>query len=161
MARSAPHNVFVDHHPILAFATDTTRRPAGVFPGNAALQSLLAASNGPLLFPSGIDILLAGHNHLFEAVGLTTGQPPQLVSGNGGGWLDEPLPHPLPPDATPARGAVVGTITSTATFGFLTLQRDAAASAVWYAEAWNQEGRLLTRCTLFERSTTCMPKELQ
>jgi predicted phosphodiesterase len=160
IARSAAHNLFVDHHPILGFATDSTRRPAGVFPGNAALQSVLAASNGPLLFPSGIDFLLAGHDHLFEAISFTTGQPPQLVSGNGGGWLDEPLPRPLPPGATPARGALVGAITSTATFGFLTLQRDAAPGTAWHAEAWNRDGRLLTRCALDERRTNCMPEEL-
>ena len=88
---------FVDHHPILGFATDTTRRPAGVYPGNAALQSVLAAGNGLPLLPAGIDALLSRHDHLFEAVSFATGQPPQFIAGNGGTRLDEPLPRPLPP----------------------------------------------------------------
>ena len=161
IARGAAHNFFVDHHPILGFATDSSRRPAGVYPGNAALQSVLVASNGPLLFPSGIDALIAGHDHLFEAVSFASGQPPQLISGNGGAWLDEPLPRPLPPGATPAPGAVVSAITSAATFGFFTLQRDEATTAAWHVEAWNRDGRLLTRCALFERRIACTPEEQQ
>jgi hypothetical protein len=162
LSRGAAHNFLVDHHPILGFATDSTRRPAGVYPGNAALQSVLSASNGPLLFPPGIDALLAGHNHLFEAVSFATGQPVQFISGNGGSRLDEPLPHPLPPDAMPARDAVVATLGSSATFGFLTLQRDTGtAAASWRIEAWDRDGRLLTRCVLFERRTTCVTEDPQ
>jgi hypothetical protein len=161
LTHGAAHNFFVDHHPILGFATDSSRRPAGVYPGNAALQSVLAASQGPLLFPPGVDALLSGHNHLFEAVSFATGQPPQFVSGNGGTWLDEPLPHPLPPNATPAPEAVVATIISAARFGFLTFQRDAGPAASWRVEAWDRDGRLMTRCALVERRTSCLPEELQ
>jgi hypothetical protein len=161
LSRGAAHNIFVDHHPILGFATDTTRRPAGVYPGNAALQSVLAAGNGPLLFPDSIDALLSGHNHLFEAVSFATGQPPQFIAGNSGTWLDEPLPRPLPPGAAPARDAIVATISSSATFGFVTLQRDPDSAASWQVEAWDRDGRLLTRCALFERRTTCVPEDLQ
>lgn len=160
LTQAAAHNFFVDHHPILGFATDSTQHPAGVYPGNAALLSVLAVSDGPLLFPSRIDALLAGHNHLFEAVGFATGQPPQFIAGNGGAWLDQPLPRPLPPGATPARDAVVATMTSTTTFGFVTLQRDGTAVA-WRVEAWDRDGRLLTRCALVERKTTCVPEVLQ
>jgi hypothetical protein len=160
LARGAAHNFFVDHHPILGLATDTTKRPAGVYPGNAALQSVLAASNGPLLFPPGIDALLSGHNHLFEAVSFATGQPPQFISGNGGTWLDQPLPRPLSPDARPAADAVIATVTASSTFGFLTLQRDPVAVASWRVEAWDRDGRLLTRCALLERRTTCVPEDL-
>jgi hypothetical protein len=160
LARGAAHNFFVDHHPILGLATDTTKRPAGVYPGNAALQSVLVASNGPLLFPPGIDALLSGHNHLFEAVSFATGQPPQFISGNGGTWLDEPLPRPLSPDARPAADAVIATVTASSTFGFLTLQRDPVAVASWRVEAWDRDGRLLTRCALLERRTTCVPEDL-
>ena len=122
---------------------------------------MLAAGNGPLLFPAGIDALLSGHDHLFEAVSFATGQPPQIIAGNGGTWLDEPLPRPLPPGATPARDAIVATISSSATFGFVTLQRDPGAAASWQVEAWDRDGRLLTRCALFERRTTCVPEDMQ
>jgi len=52
LARGAAHNFFIDHHPILGFATDTGKRPAGVYPGNAALQSVLTARTGRRCFPS-------------------------------------------------------------------------------------------------------------
>ena len=159
-AHGAAHNFFVDHHPILGFAADTSR-PHGVYPGNAALQSVLPPRNGAQLFPAGIDALLAGHNHLFEAVDFATGQPPQFISGNGGTQLDEPLPRPLPPDASVARGAVVAKITSAATFGFIILLRDAGTAAPWRVEARDRDGRLLTRCLLHERRTTCIPEDLQ
>ena len=159
--RGAAHNFLVDHHPILGFATDSTRRPAGVYPGNAALQSVLGAGSSRQWFPPGVDALLAGHNHVFEAVAFATGQPPQLISGNGGTLVDEPLPRPLPPDAAAAPGAVVATITSTTTFGFMMLQRDAATAAPWQIEERDSHGRVLTRCTLRSRRTTCVPEEIQ
>jgi hypothetical protein len=158
LARGAAHNFFVDHHPILGFATDSSRQPAGVYPGNAALQSVLATSNGPLLFPADIDALLAGHNHLFEAVSFATAHPAQFISGNGGAWLDAPLP--LPPGAMPSRDAVVASITSTTTFGFFTLEREAGIDAAWRVQAWDRSGRLLTRCELHERKASCAPPEL-
>ncbi|HEY2862119.1 MAG TPA: metallophosphoesterase [Casimicrobiaceae bacterium] len=159
LARGTAHNFFVDHHPVLGFATDSSRRPAGVYPGNAALQAVLAASYGPALFPAGVDVLLSGHDHLFEAVSFTSGQPPQFISGNGGTHLDQPLPRPLPPGATPARDVLVATMTSTTAFGFLTLQREAGTAAPWQVDEWNADGRLSARCTLRERRMTCVPAE--
>jgi hypothetical protein len=34
-------------------------------------------------------------------------------------------------------------------------------AASWQVEAWDRDGRLLTRCALFERRTTCVPEDLQ
>ena len=159
LAQGAAHNFFVDHHPILGFATDISKQPVGVYPGNAALQSVLTASNGPVLFPAGIDALIAGHNHLFEAVSFATAHPPQLISGNGGAWTDDPLPRPLPAGAMPAPDAIVAAITSTTAFGFLTLEREAQEGA-WRVEAWDRAGRRMTRCELRERKNRCQPAEL-
>ncbi|MGH8799778.1 MAG: metallophosphoesterase, partial [Casimicrobiaceae bacterium] len=159
LARGAAHNFFVDHHPILGFATDSGRRAAAVYPGNAALQSVLVASQGPQLFPPDIDALVSGHNHLFEAVSFATAHPPQFIAGNAGTRLDDPLPRPLPPGATPARDAVVASITSATTFGFLTLERGRGAGAAWRVQAWDRNGRLLTRCELRERKAACAPAD--
>ncbi|HKW80012.1 MAG TPA: metallophosphoesterase [Casimicrobiaceae bacterium] len=158
LARGTAHNFFVDHHPILGFATDVSRQPPGVYPGNAALQSVLAAQNGLALFPSGIDATIAGHDHLFEAVGFTTAHPAQLIAGNGGTRLDQPLPRPLPPGATPARGAIVATVTSTTAFGFVTLER--TARAAWRIDAWDRRGHLMTSCQLDQRKIACRPQAL-
>ena len=48
------------------------------------------------LFPPSVKALLSGHVHLFEVVSFSTPQPAQFVSGNGGDWIDTPLPQPLP-----------------------------------------------------------------
>ncbi|MGH8850453.1 MAG: metallophosphoesterase [Casimicrobiaceae bacterium] len=160
LAQGSVHNFFVDHHPILGFATDGSSHPAGVYPGNAALQSVLAASNGVQLFPADIDALLAGHDHLFEVVSFASAHPPQFISGNGGTGLDAPLPRPMPPGATPAPGAVVASLTSAAAFGFLTLEREPGAEAAWRVRAWDRDGRLLTRCELRGRRASCAPAEL-
>ena len=51
-----------------------------------------------------VQALLAGHVHLFEVVSFSTPQPAQFVSGNGGDWIDTPLPSPLPAGTTPMPG---------------------------------------------------------
>jgi hypothetical protein len=52
-------------------------------------------------------------------------------------------------------------MTSAATFGFVILQRETGMAAAWRVEAWDRDGRLLTRCALIERKTTCVPEVLQ
>ena len=158
LARGTPHNFFVDHHPILGFATDVSRQPPGVYPGNAALQSVLAAQNGPMLFPIDIDATIAGHDHLFETVSFATTQPAQLIAGNGGTRADEPLPRPLPPGATPSRGAIVAAVTSTTASGFVTLER--TTGSIWRIVAWDRRGRPMTSCELEQRKIACRPQAL-
>src|SRR5262249_14158968 len=77
--RSGMHNVFMDHHPILGFAPDPRTQPAGVYPGNAPLQSVLMPLNGQALFPRYIDALLSGHFHLFEAASYSPCPPAPLI----------------------------------------------------------------------------------
>jgi hypothetical protein len=156
--RFGVHNLFMNHHPILAFAPNPRTQPTGVHPGNGSLPSVLRPMNGELLFPRGVDAVLAGHVHLFERVGFATPQPTQLVSGNGGAWADVPLPRALPPGATPAPGATIESIVSTNRYGYLTLERDAATSGVWRIEARDRQGRLFTTCALRDGKARCTPE---
>lgn len=158
--RSGMHNVFMVHHPILGFAPDPRTQPAGVYPGNGSLQSVLTPLNGQALFPNGIDALLSGHFHLFEAVSYSSNQPTQLISGNGGTWADVPLPRPLPSGATPSPGAKIQSIVSTNRSGFLVLEPNPDGGGAWRVEARDRRGDLLTVCALADRRTRCAPETL-
>jgi hypothetical protein len=155
------HNLFVDHHPILGFATDPTHPPDGVYPGNESLQSVLAAIGGQRLFPPNIDVLLSGHDHLFEVVSFESAHPVQLISGNGGAWADAPLPGSLTRGAAPAPGAIVDTIVSTNRYGFTIFEPAATTDGVWRVQARDRRGRLLTTCMLSGRQMRCTPSTLQ
>jgi hypothetical protein len=155
LLRDVAHNLFVSHHPILGFAPDTSRSAPAVYPGNEALQSVLAPINGPSLFPSNVQTLIAGHNHLFEMVSFVSSHPTQLISGNGGAWADAPLPSPLPPGASVAPGTVIETIASTSRYGFMVLEKDPDRNDLWRVEARDEYGQLMTVCILRDGKTKC------
>jgi hypothetical protein len=106
---------FLSHHPPLAFAANPSR-PLSPYPGNAGLLAVLRSLNGEAYFPPHVKLLVAGHNHVFEAVSFASGHPSQLVAGHGGDTLDEPLPSPLPPDLAPAPGTTIATLVSSNRF---------------------------------------------
>ena len=146
-----PNAFFMNHHPILAFAPNPAK-PDAPFPGNGALQSVLQALQPTVLFPPSVQALLAGHVHLFEVVSFSTPQPAQFVSGNGGDWIDTPLPSPLPAGTTPMPGAVIASLVATNRFGFMTMERDGAR---WRMVAHDARGAPMISCTLLERRATC------
>ncbi len=155
LSRDVAHNLFVSHYPILGFAPDTSRSVPAVYPGNEALQSVLAPINGPSLFPPNVQTLIAGHNHLFEMVSFVSSHPTQLISGNGGAWADAPLPSPLPPGASVAPGTVIETIASTSRYGFMVLEKDPHKSDLWRVEARDVYGQIMTICILRDGKTKC------
>ena len=134
--------------------------PTGLYPGNAALQSVLAALDGERLFPRNVEALISGHVHLFQSVSFATDHPAQFLSGNAGTWTDAPLPSPLPPGATPAPGAVVDNIVSTNRFGFLTIERRGGAGTGWQVIEHDRSGRTVTMCDVHEGKVKCVPMEL-
>jgi len=153
LSAQRPITFFMNHHPILAFAPNPAK-PDAPFQSNRALQSVLEALQPTVLFPPTVQALLAGHVHLFEVVSFATPQPAQFVSGNGGDWVDTPLPLPLPAGATPAPGALVASTVATNRFGFMTIER---AGAGWRMVARDARGAPMTTCTLFERRASCDP----
>jgi hypothetical protein len=153
LAARRPNTLFMNHHPILAFAPNPSR-PDAPYPGNGALQSVLQTLQPTVLFPPNVQALLAGHVHLFEMVSFSTPQPPQFVSGNAGDLVDEDLPSALPAGTTPAPGAVVAGIVATNRFGFMTMNRDGGRFTM---TANDVRGMPMTTCSLFERRATCDP----
>jgi hypothetical protein len=153
LATKTPYAFFMNHHPILAFAPKPAQ-PDAPYPGNGALQSVLAALQPTVLFPPNVQALLSGHVHLFEVVTFATPQPTQIVAGNGGDWIDTPLPLPLPPGTTPAPGTVVAGLVASNRFGFMTMER---VGARWRMIAHDVRGAPMMTCTLFERRASCTP----
>lgn len=148
-----PHAYFMSHHPVLAFASNPGN-PHAPFPGNAGLQSVLGNLYPGALFPPNVQVLLSGHNHMLETVNFASPHPPQIVSGNGGDWVDEPFPVPFPAGLEPAPGAVVAELVASNRFGFLIMDRQGAQ---WQLEARDVQGRKLTACTLGARQLRCAP----
>jgi hypothetical protein len=153
LAERRPNSFFMNHHPILAFAPNPGNPPKP-YPGNGALQSVLDKLQPAVLFPPGVQAVLAGHVHLFEAVSFSTPQPTQFVAGNGGDWIDEPLPLPLPSGTVPAPGTVIEGIVASNRFGFMIMERDGAR---WRMVAHDAQGAPMIACTLFERRASCAP----
>jgi len=91
---------------------------------------------------------------LFEVVSFSTPQPAQFVSGNGGDWIDTPLPQPLPPGVVPAPGTVMAGLAATNRFGFMTMERD---GALWRMVAHDARGTPLISCVLEGRQASCTP----
>lgn len=151
LGRRTPRAWFVSHHPVLGFASNPSK-PESPYPGNAGLQSVLHGLYADALFPANIEAVLSGHNHVLEIVNFTSPHPPQLITGNGGDWLDQPFPVPFPMSAVVAPGAVVGELVTTTRFGFMTMERDGAG---WRMQAWDVDGTPLTKCTLAARKIAC------
>jgi hypothetical protein len=128
------------------------------YPGNGALQSVLRPLYGDRLYPPTVQAAISGHIHLFEAVSFTTAQPTQLIAGTGGDWADVALPRPLPAGATPAQGAMIGSIVSSNQPGFTLMERE--DDGTWRVEARDAGGIIMTTCTLRETKLKCVPETL-
>ena len=144
LAAQAGFSIFVEHHPILGFAPQRGKNGvAMVNPGDAAMQSVLQDIHPQRLFDPSVQLLLAGHIHLFEALTFSTDQPIQIVTGNGGSSPDIDLPAHLDAGATPFAPAAVEHFNSTSRSGFSTLERATVDSKEWTLKSWDQYGVLM------------------
>ena len=147
--RAGVTSFFAAHHPLLAFVPQSGTPP---LPGNAALLSVARTLFGTQYFPAGVALALHGHIHDFQAIGFASGQPPALVAGIGGVYLDVELPDPFPAALSPAPDATVATIAHSARFGFVVLERQAKG---YRLTAYTRDGRTMTRCALADRRLDC------
>ncbi|BBB70141.1 phosphatase [Undibacterium sp. YM2] len=156
LAESADFNIFIDHHPVLAFAAERKKDgPLNIFPGNLAMQDIMQTLNTTRLFPSKVQATLSGHVHLFEALTFSTDHPVQFVSGNGGSSLDTPLPVPLAANSTPYTEAKLDYFSNSNEVGFMTMEREQQS---WKVQAWNKQGKLITECRMQGNKTECSNK---
>ena len=156
LARLAPYNIMVEHHPILGVAAhkDKTTGLPRLDPGNLGLQSVFSGQT-PWLFPPSIKMLLAGHVHVWEQLSFSSPQPTQFVAGFSG--TDEdivPLPRILPDSVYVAPGASVERFSSWVDgFGFMTMVRTGPES--WDIEVHDVNGKVVNRCKASGRQSSC------
>lgn len=141
------------HYPILGIAADEDGD--GKIKGESkAVQSVFAAQNGPLV-PPGIDVLLAGHIHMWEQIDFASDHPSQFITGFSGTQEDAgKLPAHLPEGAAVAPDAIVRHFASWQDgFGWMTLERRNARR--WDATVYAASGQILNRCRISGRHSTC------
>jgi Calcineurin-like phosphoesterase len=114
---------------------------------NATLQAASAKT-----LASGIQLVLSGHIHFFQALSFGNGWPPQLIVGNSGTALIPGLGAPL--EGMALAGTHVAHGMTIDRFGFLTLER---AATEWTAIARDVQGQRMTSCRLAAASATCLP----
>jgi len=151
LSRQRPHNLFLNHHPVLGFAGSASGAPKS---GNGGLMSVMSAQYPQRLYADGIDLVLNGHVHLFEAIGFASAHPSTLVLGNSGSQMEGHLDDAKARAAQPAPGAVVQTFVTQSGFGFATLDREAAE---WRLTEWSVGGVPLVSCSLVGARLRCPP----
>ena len=155
LAAGAPHSILVNHHPILGFAMrEGEAGPPTLAAANGGLQSVFGALS-PRYLPQGVDLTLAGHIHVWEAVSFTSDQPGQIIAGFSGTLEDiVPIPATPPADATPAKGAVVKALSSWVDgFGFMTMER--RGDDAWDVQVRDATGAVVNTCRIWNRDISC------
>ena len=153
-SRRARFTFMATHKPILGFGANEKDGKVELFGGTPGIGSVFAAQN-PDLLPAGVDVLLAGHIHLWEQVSFSSSHPSQFIAGFSGTQEDiVPLPAKLPPGVTPAAGAVVDHFSSWIDgFGYMTLQR--LGPQTWAVTVWNLAGKPVNHCRIEGRRSSC------
>jgi hypothetical protein len=138
--------LFLTHRPIWGFGHDGVQDGMEVlFEDNVTLQ---AASDSVL--PPGVRAVLSGHIHLLELLSFDGPRPPQLIIGNSGVAMDDPITTPLP--GLTIAGATVRDGLTYVEFGFTTLERDVGG---WRVVTRDRNGAPLTECFLSRDGLAC------
>jgi hypothetical protein len=149
LARAKPHSIFVNHHPALAFGGSASGKAK---PGTQGLISVLAAHDPVRLYPPGIDLVVNGHVHMFQALDFSSGQPAVLLTGNGGSDMEGHVNPESAFQTTVAPGAVLSHFETQPGYGFATLD---LATDAWELTEWSPTGELLRRCAIDAQRLRC------
>ena len=149
LARQRPHSIFVNHHPALAFGGSAS---GAAKPGTQGLISVLAAHDPSRLYPPGVDLVVNGHVHMFQALDFSSGQPPVLLTGNGGSAMEGHVDPASAFKTTVAPGAVLSHFETQPSFGFATID---LLKKGWELREWSSTGDLLRRCAIDAQRLRC------
>jgi hypothetical protein len=138
------HAWLVDHHPFWAIRMEPDL-PGFVF----NTPSLKAAWER--VRPQGINLVVSGHTHLFEMLNLTEDRPAQLVAGDGGSMLHNPLPMKL--EGIQVAGAAIASGESVHEFGYTVLTKTAEG---WDVAVRDPKGETLATCTVRGFRSACV-----
>jgi hypothetical protein len=132
---------FVLHHPLWGIG----QFEGALFKIN---QTIEAATENTL--PSGINLVLSGHIHIFEELKFEGGRSPQMLVGNSGTLLDMPVTIPL--DGEEIGGGVVDRGIAYDRFGFVVMDRIGDA---WSISVKDVNGKEILTCELEGNTITC------
>jgi hypothetical protein len=138
----------VTHKPIWVPVREsrTNQLDSPLFFFNRTLQK---ASGNRL--PDGIDAVLAGHLHWFQAMGFDHGRAAQFVVGNGGSLrYHPPLDDPTGVDVLGAR--IVSGV-ARGFFGFFAMTEESRGR--WSGVAYDVSGKEIARCLLKGKELSC------
>ena len=143
---AGPRAFFVTHRPMWVIGNSGDQNgQEQLFTGNPTLQ---AASGNQL--PPTVEMVLAGHVHLFEGLGFDQPRAPQLVIGNGGTQLSPAVTTPLA--GLEVGGATVAVGETRHDFGFAILDADAGG---WAMSLRDVAGKTTLGCRIDDRTLAC------
>ena len=133
----------VSHHPFWGFTADKHGGKAV-----SLVESLQAAWEKAA--PTGFNLIVSGHVHLFEYVSTDHGRPSQLVAGDGGTALGVPVE--ISTKESKIRGATVVASRTLPQYGYTLLTHSGDS---WKLELKNQKQEVMVTCTLPGSSANC------
>jgi predicted phosphodiesterase len=140
----------VTHRPIWGFTNSKDKsgnRKLGI--RNMTLQAALAPSGVP---PQGIDLVLSGHIHLWEALSFADGRSPQFVLGDGSTELAHKITEDL--EGQPIGGTTVAAAATEHRFGY-TIFEPSKKGKHWDATFFDTTGKAKLACKVEPTKATC------
>ena len=143
------------HKPIWGFTYSknkkTGERELGI--RNMTLQDALKDKSWKNKPPAGIELVLSGHIHLWEALSFEDGRSPQFVLGAGGTELAHKLPKDKHLRGHRIGGTRIAAITSDDDFGYtLFVPKDGGQ---WDATFYDTTGQPKIACTVTASEIDC------
>jgi hypothetical protein len=141
------HAWLVDHHPFWGL------KPADKGKGVKALSAPLEAA-WKQVKPSGIEMVLSGHIHMFAVIPFDSGRPMQVVSGDGGTALSAPIPASV--DGTVIQGTAVHGSQTRIDFGYTWLRKSPTPSSdAWDLTLRSTAGAAVVHCAIANGTAAC------
>jgi hypothetical protein len=150
LAASAPHSIFVSHHPVLGLAPGPNAVPKHSVQG---LASVMRGLHPGTRFLPGFELALHGHVHLFEALSFEEQLPATIVVGNSSSATEGALPTALQDRHMPYPDTTIKHYASRSGFGFAVLEREEGGG--WRLDEFDANGRLILTCPLKGRELSC------
>jgi len=133
----------VDHHPFWGVRAAAPNQPP--LPQTVVLQQAWDKAS-----PKGIEMVLSGHTHLFEVLSYGHQRPLQIVAGDGGTKLADPVPAQV--NGMDIHGVMVAASENRRTFGYTLLTKRGAA---WEMRLTDLDEQALVTCYIGRREAHC------
>jgi predicted phosphodiesterase len=139
------HAWLVDHHPFWLFVP--SNRGGAPVATNATLQDAWQRAA-----PSGFDLVVSGHVHLFQVLNFDGTRPPQIVAGNSGTLLSIPVDRSI--DGLAISGTMVTASETKQTWGYTLFRRTKAG---WDLSLRTPDDKAVVACSVRGRQARCQP----